>query len=602
MSNDDWVPTDDHSLRRGGQGAVVQVRHTRTNVLGAKKSLLPVHLRSQERRARMVREVMSLRELSGLGTPRVLDENSEAWKQAGEPLYVVMEWIDGKTLSERCNGKLLSLDAAMSIVCPLLETLCAVHDKGIVHRDIKPDNVILRGDAENLPCLVDFGMSWTEVEDSLLFETEIGQELGNRFLRLPEHAPGQHVRDPRSDVTMVAGILFYLVTGNAPRVLTDSAGGPPHERGELPAELVADPRWVKVRRIFDVAFQQALDRRFRTASDLLARLGDLGSQPSPQAGLADSLARFRSIVQSNQYTGLMKDVSSAKSAMDSLTKRIRSKAVEQGLVISVPGTIVRSDINAAVCTLFLSTHEVEDKLAGVDLQISYDLSRLVASYRIRDTDIRKTYFDSSAADLEALIEAGDLEAEDILRHLVERLASRLEERAQFPAVRELGLSKNAVRLGLLLSERSQNALEWDPQISVDDLQVELSIDENACSAAIKEMTHQGFVQQSLSNSVGARKPVFCFFDKYVKDWNPKLDALTIARIILESKGQSSSWSCESMGKHLGWDPRRLNPAVMYLVIKGALTPDTNATSIWTMHWLHPGSSLHKFVHLEGNMS
>ena len=76
---------------------------------------------------------------------------------------------------------------------------------------------------------MDFGLSFNDAEEDDL--TRVGEEVGNRFLRLPEHATGG--RGAASDVTQLAGILIYSVSGCEPRVLLDKEYKMPHQR--LPA-------------------------------------------------------------------------------------------------------------------------------------------------------------------------------------------------------------------------------------------------------------------------------------------------------------------------------------------------------------------------------
>ena len=138
----------------------------------------------------------------------------------------------------------------------------------IHHRDVKPDNIILRNGLTEAPVLVDFGMSWTksDYDRAREFETKVGQEIGNRFLRLPEHTPGRHLHDSRSDLTLVVGLLFYTLAGEAPRSLRDLRGAMPHEvSADCFAPLTTqDPRWPRIRRIFNVGFQENIDFRFQT--------------------------------------------------------------------------------------------------------------------------------------------------------------------------------------------------------------------------------------------------------------------------------------------------------------------------------------------------
>lgn len=594
MSEADWLPTMIHSARAGGQGSVTQVRHLITNIVGAKKSLLIQHLHSSERRGRMAQEVLALKMLSGIGTPRWFDDNTEAWEQRDVPLYVVLEWVEGPTLAQKIDGQPVDLDAALAVAFALLETLVEVNDKGIVHRDIKPDNIILRDGDLAKPCLVDFGMSWTETDEEPHIETSTGQEIGNRFLRLPEHAAGHHVRDARSDTTMVAGVMFYLLTGRAPRVLVDAEGRLPHERGSIPETLAADRRWTKLQRVFGVAFQPTISLRYGSASELADRLRSL-EPDEPAAGMSAAMGRLRRIIESPEQAAQLKAANGARLAMSELLTALQSAAAEHQLAMHVPGMIMNPRLGAAVATVFLSTPGTQDKLAGVDLQIDYSEGRFMATYVMRESHARKTFFESSAADAESLKDTCVRESTSILQSLVQLLAAKLEEQRDYPVIRELNISRDAARIGLLLSERSEGAFDWDPRILIMDLQQQLNLDQNQSRMAINEMARRGFIQMAVHDAIGATRELFFAFDKHAKGWSPKSDALIIARRLVAGRDGQNAWTCERMGQTLGWPPRRMNAAVQYLLSRDAVVQDSNSVPGWLMHWLEPSESTQKLV-------
>ena len=122
-----------------------------------------------------------------------------------------------------------------------------------MHRDVKPDNIILADDDPGRPVLLDFGLSFRKGSD-IDFETEHGQEVGNRFLRLAELSAGSFLKhDERSDLSFAAGILFYLLTGEPPYILQDANGRLPHQRDEAFAMLqdLAGARLARLTSLFD---------------------------------------------------------------------------------------------------------------------------------------------------------------------------------------------------------------------------------------------------------------------------------------------------------------------------------------------------------------
>lgn len=163
----------------GGQGAVAQVRRQSDATFGALKRLHTRNLKSTERRFRMQVEVNALRALSGNRTPAVLDTNIEFWEDKSVRPYLVMEWIEGPTLSRYVEGSPLPLDDSLTVTSALLDTIEACHAFDIYHRDLKPDNIMLSHKSISDPILVDFGMAWAKTPDdeNQDFNTESGQEI-----------------------------------------------------------------------------------------------------------------------------------------------------------------------------------------------------------------------------------------------------------------------------------------------------------------------------------------------------------------------------------------------------------------------------------------
>jgi len=279
-----WQPVAGLRGGKGGQGVVQAVECLFTGKRGALKTLHPEQAKKSERRARMRKEAIGLRKTSGPGIPRVLDANTQTAGESDE-LYIVMEWIDGQTLDRVVNGKPLSVDRALDYAQQLTRVVLRCHAEGVLHRDIKPSNVVV--DAEGVLHLVDFGIAWLPDADRLGHDeyTKTDQEIGNRFLRLYELAGGHERADRRSDVTFIVGVLFYMLSAKQPSKLGHGGNAaPPHValRDAFPPQTVADPRFRRLERIFDVGFQLAPNDRFVSAAELLARLEQV-IEPRPAA-------------------------------------------------------------------------------------------------------------------------------------------------------------------------------------------------------------------------------------------------------------------------------------------------------------------------------
>ena len=250
-------PKDDVELSVPNRSMILKV------IRGSQKRL-------RARRARFYREATAYDTIECDGIPRLIQSNAQNWRDPEAVLYIAMEHIKGPTLRQwRYSQEHVDLSTAMRTTERLADVLQSCHDAGYVHRDIKPDNIILRVGDPGRPVLIDFGLAF-ESGDGKGFSTELGEELGNRFLRLPELSAGStNKQDARSDVCFLAGVLFFLLTGRPPELLSDAQGLMPHQRPEPRTMLshLAGDRLARLLQLFDQAFEPVIVGRF---ADVLA--------------------------------------------------------------------------------------------------------------------------------------------------------------------------------------------------------------------------------------------------------------------------------------------------------------------------------------------
>ena len=219
-----------------------------------------------ERRSRFFVETTIYKSVQIDGIPRIIETNSELFKEKDVPLYYVSDFIDGTRLDGFVKQESLTEKAIIDLFKQLLIILNECHSQDVVHRDIKPENIIIK---DSKLYLVDFGISYykTDTQDNI---TKLGQEIGNRFLRLPEHSAGSpNKRDIRSDITLATGVALFMITGEYPRRLVDENGRFPHQTENAKA-LIKSFKFSKFwNLLFDKGFMQNLANRLSSSNDII---------------------------------------------------------------------------------------------------------------------------------------------------------------------------------------------------------------------------------------------------------------------------------------------------------------------------------------------
>ncbi len=203
----------DAVLGEGGIGCVYRGTLTRLERPVAIKVLHDRHQGKIAIRQRFAREALALAALDHPNIVSVHDYGTD-----GGLLYLVMELIDGVELADRIAEGPLEPFAALGIVRQLLRSLAYAHDRGLVHRDLKPGNVMIRplGDGAFHSTVLDFGLAKFVADDTNDEKlTQSGHVLGTPAYMSPEQAAGEQV-DARSDVFALGMIAAELLTGVRP--------------------------------------------------------------------------------------------------------------------------------------------------------------------------------------------------------------------------------------------------------------------------------------------------------------------------------------------------------------------------------------------------
>jgi serine/threonine protein kinase len=205
-------------VRALGQGGMGNVWVAYDQVLDVHVALKLVGLRhrgteQQTLSARLLQEARAAARLTHPGICRVLNFGTT---QFGDP-YIASELLDGETLSELMfRQRRMSAVDAVRTTLPVLDALASAHARGIVHRDVKPDNIFLAhvDHGRIQPKLLDFGIA--RLVDGSSKITVEGSLLGTPDYMSPEQARGKAATDGRTDVWSVCVVLYEMMVGRVP--------------------------------------------------------------------------------------------------------------------------------------------------------------------------------------------------------------------------------------------------------------------------------------------------------------------------------------------------------------------------------------------------
>lgn len=207
-------------LGHGGMGSVWRAMQAATQREVALKFMSSRLAMSKRARARFDREVRLTARLEHPGIARIYDSGHHRGAS-----YYAMQLIEGERLDLFARHHGLDHTASAALVCQVCDAMAFAHAHGVVHRDLKPTNIIVEPGGH--PVIVDFGLArMFEPEAGSLAVTEEGEAAGTPAFMSPEQAAGRLSEiDRRTDVFAIGCILYRLVTGRSPHDMS----GPTHE-------------------------------------------------------------------------------------------------------------------------------------------------------------------------------------------------------------------------------------------------------------------------------------------------------------------------------------------------------------------------------------
>ncbi len=192
--------------------------------------------------------------------------------EAGGYHYFVMEYVEGKTLYDDLSaGKVFGEQEAIGIVIQVAEALRHAHSVGLIHRDVKPKNIMIN--KEGIVKLADMGLA-RETTDIEAAKTEKGKAYGTPYYISPEQIRGEMDIDERADIYGLGATFYHLVTGRVPYMADDPVDVmKKHLRDELiPPDHINTALSAGVSEVIEVMMAKKKEDRYRNVEELLADL------------------------------------------------------------------------------------------------------------------------------------------------------------------------------------------------------------------------------------------------------------------------------------------------------------------------------------------
>ena len=282
-------------IGEGGMGEVYLAEDTRLRRNVALK-ILPAEVAAD--RVRMERFVREAKAASALNHPNIITIYEIDDTDSGH--FIAIEYIDGQTLRQKTENSALTIGEVLDIAIQATSALAEAHQAGIVHRDIKPDNIMIRRDG--IVKVLDFGLAKlaertapdlvdSEAPTSIAIKTEPGVVMGTAVYMSPEQARGLPV-DARTDIFSLGIVIYELIARRLPFKGTDRVEVLASVLGDVeppPLARYAPETPDELQRIVAKSLAKQREQRYQTARDLLDDLQNLKKRLEIDAELERTL-------------------------------------------------------------------------------------------------------------------------------------------------------------------------------------------------------------------------------------------------------------------------------------------------------------------------
>lgn len=263
-------------LGKGGMGVVYKARDLLRDRLVAVKMLHPHLTSDQQGVKRFQHEVRACRALEH---PNVVQVHDSGITEDGRP-YLVMTYIDGRSLGEVLEKEhSLEPERAILIFSQVCDALAHAHHKGVVHRDLKPNNIMLVASeaSKDVVKIVDFGIAKLVAPDGTDTQTltRTGETFGSPWYMSPEQCLAQRL-DSRSDIYALGCVMYHALTGKPPLVgesafetMTFHVSKKPRPFKSVRADLSVQP---ELERVVRVAMEKIPEERWQSMTEFRDQL------------------------------------------------------------------------------------------------------------------------------------------------------------------------------------------------------------------------------------------------------------------------------------------------------------------------------------------